>query len=168
MDFEIDQNQLASIMRRLDNVSPEDKYRVLRRAMDSVMNVVRNQLVQNTSGKILNVRTGRLRSSMQSRVFSSGSIGTMIGVAGSGVLQGNRVKYANIHETGGVIRPKKGKYLTIPIRSGKASHSSKIEGFRRVKQVTIPARKYMSKSLEEVSDRLIDVLKAGINKGLEG
>jgi len=166
MDFEIDQNQLASIMKRLDNVSPEDKYRVLRRAMDSVMNVVRNQLVANVNNKILNVRTGNLMKSMQSRVFGEGQ--SLVGIAGSGILTGKRMKYADIHETGGVIRPKHGKYLTIPIRSGKASHSSKIVSFRKVKQVVIPARKYMSKSLQEVSDRLIDVLKAGINKGLEG
>jgi phage gpG-like protein len=103
---------------------------------------------------------------MQSRVISEGL--SLVGIAGSGVLQGNRVKYANIHETGGVIRPVHGKYLTIPIRSGGASHSSKIEGFRRVKQVTIPARKYMSRSLQEVSGRLLGVLRDGINKGLAG
>lgn len=166
MEFNIDEKQMASIMRRLDRVSPEDKYSIMHNAMQAMMEITHAQLVKNTSGTILKVRTGMLRASMQWRVFSNKSIASIIGIAGSGVLDGKRVKYADIHEVGGVIRPKHGKYLKIPIRNAKRSHSSEITGYRFVKQVTIPARRYMSKSLQQVSRRIMSKLTQKVNQAL--
>jgi hypothetical protein len=65
---------------------------------------------------VLKVRTGRLRNSIQDYVTGRLSDGSLYGIVGSGVRTGNRVKYANIHATGGVIRPKRSKYLAIPLK----------------------------------------------------
>ena len=61
----------------------------------------------NVSGKILRVRSGRLRASITHRVQQ-----TPDGIEGR---VGPNVPYARIHEFGGVIRPKRSKHLTIPI-----------------------------------------------------
>lgn len=66
------------------------------------------------SGKVLHVRTNRLRSSVGSTVSGDG-LEAEIG-SGAGRVSG-RVPYANIHVTGGVINrmSKKGKRYTIRI-----------------------------------------------------
>ena len=61
----------------------------------------------NVSGKILRVRSGRLRASITHRISQ-----TSDGIEGK---VGPNVPYARIHEFGGVIRPKRSKHLTIPI-----------------------------------------------------
>lgn len=66
---------------------------------------------EKLSGKKLNVRTGNLRRSFQENKArkvqrrADGVIGTV----------GTNVKYAKIQEYGGTIRPKKKKWLTVPI-----------------------------------------------------
>lgn len=52
---------------------------------------------------------------------------------------GTNVIYARIHELGGTIKAKKGKYLKFYIK-GK---------FIQVKQVTIPARPYLTPAIED-------------------
>lgn len=86
------------------------------------------------SGQVLNVRTGRLRSSfaMQRARYQSG-----IGVYG---LVGTNVIYARIHEVGGVIKPTAGKYLRFKTPDG---------SWHTVKQVTIPARPYAAPAMRE-------------------
>jgi phage gpG-like protein len=65
------------------------------------------------TGQSLNVRSGRLRGSVRSEVTDDGSDGWSLALrAGGGAKD---VKYANIHEKGGIIRPVKGKYLAIPL-----------------------------------------------------
>jgi phage gpG-like protein len=59
---------------------------------------------------------------------------------GSGVLSGGRVKYANIHETGG--------------QAG------------RNRLVTIPARRYLSRSLQSAKPRAIEVIEQQIDIAL--
>ena len=39
----------------------------------------------------------------------------------SGVRSGKRLPYANIHERGGLITPKRGQYLTIPLAAAKTA-----------------------------------------------
>ena len=62
----------------------------------------------------LNVRTGRLRASIQGTVEQDGG-GSFSIVLRAGTPDGGRVPYARIHEEGGTIRPKRGRFLKIPV-----------------------------------------------------
>jgi phage gpG-like protein len=57
---------------------------------------------------------------------------------------GSPVVYAAIHEYGGVIKAKSGKFLVFQI-DGK---------WIRTKQVTIPKRQWLSKSVEDVKGQI--------------
>lgn len=90
---------------------------VFRRAIIFASAKIEDKLKQNISGPILKVVTGHLRQSIGSKVeFSKDEIK---GIIGSGVRTGNRVVYADILEKGGVIKPKRAKFLTIPIGENK-------------------------------------------------
>ena len=68
------------------------------------------------------------------------------------VMVGSNLAYARIHQLGGVIKPKKGKFLKFRGQGGQ-------EVF--VKQVTIPARPYLGVSkadMEEVKATIQDFL----------
>lgn len=56
---------------------------------------------------------------------------------------GSNIHYARIHQEGGVIKPKKAKYLAFTLANGE---------FRRVKQVVIPARPYIGVSPDDEED----------------
>jgi len=116
-------------------------------------------------------------------------------VVGSGVGFGKRVKYANILETGGIIRPRRAKYLTIPLsnaltKAGATKYPSARDypntfvrngviyqkvGKRKVvpifvlrKEVRIPAKRYLSRTVEMVRGRverlLVDTIEREIRR----
>jgi len=60
------------------------------------------------AGTVLKVRSGMLRRSIIGKVDGDSRIILSAG-------DGQRVRYAAIHEYGGTIRPKRGKYLAIPV-----------------------------------------------------
>lgn len=62
----------------------------------------------NLSGKVLHVQTGRLRTSIRHKVKQMRGGKRIVGMIGTNVV------YAMIHEFGGTIVPKTGKFLTIP------------------------------------------------------
>ncbi len=90
---------------------------VFRRAIIYASANIEDKLKQNVSGPILKVVTGRLRQSIGSKVEWNKN--EVKGTIGSGVRTGNRVVYADILEKGGVIKPKRAKFLTIPIGENK-------------------------------------------------
>ena len=61
---------------------------------------------------------------------------------------GTNCIYAAIHNFGGVIRPKKARWLYIPLAGG---------GGRRVKSVTIPQREFLTLTPQDEADLLDDV-----------
>ena len=84
-------------------------------------------------------------------LHNSGTLKTMI-EADYGpdyAVVGTNSPYAAIHQfgseglPGGVIKPKSGKYLTIPVGDGT---------FRKVKSVTIPARPFLTLADEDYND----------------
>lgn len=88
------------------------------------------------AGHTLKARTHRLQHSVKSQVNRLGR--KVVGRVGSPVV------YAAIHEYGGIIRPKNAKYLVF-----------RIEGkFVRTKKVTIPARRWLSKSVDDVKAQI--------------
>jgi phage gpG-like protein len=94
------------------------------------------------------VGTGHLRRSIQSGVQKKGN--DIQGYVGS------NVKYAAIHEFGGVIKPKTGEYLYFMLDGQ----------FKKVKQVVIPERSYLREGVEENINNIKDILLKEITEGL--
>lgn len=137
------------------------------------------KIIRNISGPILKTKTGHLRRSITGRTFKEKLIYAIIG---SGIFGRKGVKYARIHEKGGKIKAKK-KFLTIPLPGikGRAANypdafiikskkgnlliveKSGDKGIRPLfalkKEVTIPARYWLSKSIKEMKPDLIRSLK---------
>ena len=82
------------------------------------LEVIKARVIDNLSGKVLNVRTNRLRGSFRID-FTRHSLST-------------HVVYATIHELGGTIVPKRAEYLTFKIGSS----------WIKTKSVRIPKRPY--------------------------
>jgi len=96
------------------------------------------------AGITLNKRSGRLQRSVKSKVWQSGT------TQWSGRV-GSPVVYAAIHQFGGVIVPVNSKYLVFQINGN----------WIRTKKVTMPARVWLSKSLD---DELANIKKIfGVN-----
>ena len=88
----------------------------------------------------LHARTGHYRRSIQGRVRTFGE--RIIGSLGANVV------YAAIHETGGIINPKKGKYLKFVINGHWVS----------VKKVVIPARPLITPSITENIEMISNII----------
>ena len=187
IELTITKDDTDSIKKMLENLSPKKQDGVIHRGILKASGTVLRQLVANVSGLILKRRTGNLAKSMGYRIGKDKE-GNYKSIIGSGAsLKTARMIYANIHETGGIIKPRpenKTGYLCIPIRSGSdqaynlyasgklslsgagfkikgnrlvgKSSSSKILEWRKVKQVTIPARRYMSITVEQTKDRVVE------------
>ncbi len=109
-------------------------------AMRRATEYVRGYIVKNKlSGQVLNRRTGRLAGSISSAQRIEGQ--DVVGMVGS------NLKYARIHELGGVIRPKNFKYLHFFVK-GKEVFA---------KKVTIPKRPYIMPSIEESSKKIASI-----------
>ncbi len=96
----------------------------------------------------LQVQTGHYRRSIRSGI-SPASAG-VIGYLAADVI------YASIHETGGVIRPKKGEYLRFPIQGRWVT----------VKRVVIPKRPLITPSITENLDEMGNIIIKDIIKEL--
>lgn len=192
--FTIDKKQLERLTEKIRSISPTAENSITRKAFTDLTLETEKQLKLNTAS-ILHVRSGRLRSSISSRVYERGK--DLIGEVGSGVRQGDRVPYANIHETGGVIRPVNKKYLAIPLPPALTSagvlrqkprdyantfvaksNAGNLIIFQRTlgkgaialfvlkKSVTIPRRRYMSRTVEEIAPRAFEIMNRSIEREL--
>ena len=94
----------------------------------------------------LKVLTGRLR-----RSIYSGAEKTADGVTG---WVGANVVYAAIHELGGVIRARASKYLYFEVDGN----------FKKVQQVTIPARPYLRPAIEDNIDEIGKIIVSSIKR----
>lgn len=103
----------------------------------------------NVDGEVLNRRSGDLWRSIQEHVFKKA--GTVVGIVGT------HMKYAAIHEFGGTIRPRKDGGVLVFEVPGE-------EGPIFAREVTIPARPYMSKAFDEKKDRVVDLMEKHIMK----
>ena len=181
--FSFDKKQLDWITNRLKKLSPQERDGAIERGFRKLTLATEKTLKEDIlRGQVLNVRSGRLRTSIGSLVRRSGR--NIEGVVGSGVRSGRRVPYANIHETGGVIRPKasnKSGFLWIPIRKGsgfaivrglsgegdRTSFSSRTVGFIKVRSVTIPERRYMTKAVQKVDRVAVAIMLKEIDAEID-
>ena len=81
----------------------------------------------------LHVRSGRLRASVQSAVKEEGESWDLFLRAGGGAKD---VRYARIHELGGVIRPVNAKYLAIPLPIARTAAG--VSRYASPRQVPVP------------------------------
>jgi len=110
IEFRFDKKQLAEMRKKFSRYEGLPR-RFIIDISNRAVNVMKKQTL---SGQILKVRSGLLRNSIGYNIDES----TMTSVVGSGARTGMaRVKYADIHAKGGTIRPKKAKYLAIPLPS---------------------------------------------------
>lgn len=137
------------------------------------------QIIRNLSGPILKTRSGHLRRSITGKTFKGKLI---VAIIGSGIFGRKPVKYARIQEKGGKIKAKK-KFLTIPLPGVKGTAANFPDAFiikskkgnllivekrgktglkplfALKKEVTIPARYWLSKSIKEMKPSLLSSLK---------
>lgn len=192
----LDKRQKEAVQKKLNALNLRTPDSVLKRAWTVLTLKAEDALALNITNKILNVRTNRLRGSISSRVIQTKD--NIVGIVGSGVRQGDRVPYANIHETGGTIRPKNSRWLTIPLKAAKTKggdlrgisardfpntfvriHSAErgtiyqrqgnavVALFLLRKKAVIPARRYMSRTLEQIQPKVMEILMAEIEKELK-
>lgn len=196
VDVTIRAGDVARIIKKLETLKPAGRNAVLSSAWRRGTLFMENQLKQAISGPILKVRTGHLRNSIGSQItFETGRIKSVIG---SGARTGRRLPYANIHETGGVIRPKRGKYLAIPIgnmrtaagvgkmpardffRANKSSafivngivynavgKTGISPSYVLKRSVTIPARHYMSLTVQKFGGNVVKIVEDWVNRAVE-
>lgn len=194
IELKLDKKDVNRVIRSLERVSSKKRDGIAFKMFTDATLYLEQQLKLNVSGRILHVRSGRLRNSISSIVRDNGT--QLEGIVGSGVRQGNRVPYADIHEVGGVITPKNVQWLTIPLRAaltpagvprGRArdfedtffaySKAGNLILFQRKgkkavalfllkKSVTIPARRYMSITAEESASKIVDIMINRIDKEL--
>lgn len=196
IELTLNVNDRRKLIGKLDAVSPQGRMSVTKKAWTVLTLKAEDALALNITNKILNVRTNRLRGSISSRVIQTKD--NIEGIVGSGVRQGDRVPYANIHETGGTIRPKNSRWLTIPLKAAKTKggdlrgisardfpntfvriHSAErgtiyqrqgnavVALFLLRKKAVIPARRYMSRTLEQIQPKVMEILMAEIEKELK-
>lgn len=191
----IDQRQLNDLLKRLRNVDPTQRQGIFVRSFATATQTVEKKLKTNVTNRIVNVRSGKLRQSIQSRIVRS--TGNLLSVIGSGVRLGKPIKYAGILETGGTITAKNAKYLTIPLPSAltptgqlkkkarewdntfvKKSKAGNLilyqhNGKGKVtplfilkKSVRIKPRRYMEKTMKEMKNRIVMALRGALERGL--
>jgi len=94
----------------------------------------------------LKVGTGHLRRSIQSKVKDR--IKVIVLSLSSNVI------YAGIHEYGGVIKAKKGPYLTFKIG----------DRWVKVASVTMPARPFLEPAIEDNLDKMANIITSTVSK----
>jgi phage gpG-like protein len=193
IELTINKEDINRIHNLLADLDPKKQDGAIHQGLLKASATVLDQLVSNVSGLILKRRTGNLARSMGFRIDKD-EAGNFESIIGSGAsLKTARMVYANIHETGGIIRPKNKQYLTIPlpsaqtpagvgrftageVRDGLAGYDgsfikrSKVGNliifgtqgdkviplFLLKRSVTIPARRYMSITVEQTQDKVVD------------
>jgi phage gpG-like protein len=142
----------------------------LSKAMQKALNTVFKRVQENLTGRVLNVRSGRLRQSFLPPVADG-----MRGVIGS------NLEYAAIHEFGGVTRPhvieaKAGSALAFvhsrfigPVRRTQKGKFFKgdTSGISVVKKVNhpgsvMPARPYLRPALRDSIPEINEIFRAGL------
>lgn len=113
----------------------------MERSMQKALNIVLRSAKQHLTGGLpLNVRSGRLRGSVTTRI-SKKSSGSLSGAVGSNVI------YAPVHEYGAEIRAKNAEYMTFKYKGM----------WYRLKEVTIPKRPWLGPAFESNVTRINQV-----------
>jgi phage gpG-like protein len=114
----VGQVEMIAAFGQLPSLFKQGAERAMRESLEMVSSVARSKYLSGPYPTYLQPRTGRHRASLRrgdkDNIFSVASQGTTV----TGVL-GTKAVGARIHELGGVIRPTRGQYLTIPTAQAK-------------------------------------------------
>lgn len=111
--IQIDKKDKERVFKKLALISPEERNSVFKNAFQMVGVKGEEILQEITAGEVLKRRTGDLSRGMQSKITGEGN--NLVLHIGNRVRTGERVPYADIHEKGGTVKPRHGKYLTVPL-----------------------------------------------------
>lgn len=136
MNTDIRFDGLDDFQKGMGKTAKELPGRIYKAVVQACSLVETRSKTHHLAGATLKARTHRLQHSVKSIVKRSGT--TISGRVGSPVV------YAAIHEYGGIIKPKKAKYLSFQIDGT----------WIRTKKVTMPKREWLSKSLRDVQGRI--------------
>lgn len=140
---------------------PDAVQRAVSAKMQSLVLKVEAETKSKLSGRVLNVRSGALRRSIQSRVTSLRAL-----VRGS-IFSAGDVKYGAIHEFGGttpphIIEAKEAKSLAF-LMGGKMMFRKRVNhpGSK------MPERSFLRSSLKDLTDDIIDGLEEAVVQGIK-
>lgn len=146
--------KLLNTLRKIPSIFDKTLYNGMIKALYFLESEVKQAF--GTPGKP-KVKTGMLRRSIGTRVQKTGE-NEIVGYVGSGSkISVKPVIYARIQDVGGVVKAK-GNYLVFKTDSGR---------WVKKKQVTIPARPYLSPVYENNKNKLASIISQEILKGLQ-
>jgi hypothetical protein len=99
LNAQIDKRDLKKLDNIFKKLSPSQRGNAVFKGMQVAGIFLEGQLKQYDKFSTLGKITGRLQNSIQSKVENKSS-GDIFAIIGSGVRDGGRVKYANVHEEG--------------------------------------------------------------------
>lgn len=166
------------LVARLKQLSDEVAGQNLVTAVQAGADIVQNAAKQKSPKK-----TRTLSRSIHQEVLESSRERAVVGV-------GTDLPYAKIHEYGGVISPKKGRFLAIPVSdeaktcvsprnfqrklharvkggSGVLLDADNVVHFALVTSATIPAKPYLRPALDENKDKALSVIGDAVTKLME-
>ncbi|MFC4768739.1 hypothetical protein [Effusibacillus consociatus] len=141
--------------------------RAIKMGLDAVVTEAVGE-VKKTITDIELIDKGRLRASIMGEISPDGKKGII----------GSDVKYAAIHEYGGVIKPKRAKMLAFQVQSGsqivgksgkRLKNPKKISKWVFAKKVTIKEKRYMRGTIERMqsSGKIESLFAAGVRQAIE-
>ena len=143
--YSVEVKGVEQVIKNLQAAEVEMKKAKVYKMRDAI-NYTKNYIKNNKlSGQVLQKRTGKLKKSIGNKINTSGQdvIGRVFPRVGA-----NFPPYGYVHETGGIIKPKKKEYLHFVIGGN----------WVKVKQVKIPARPYMQPTTEEIKWKIQEIL----------
>ena len=131
--------------------------RAIRNIVGTVAEGVQQNILRNVEGRILRVRTGSMVQAWSGpvRVGEDNVTGDMMAT----IAPARNLPYLRIHEYGGEIRPKGPWYLRFKLEDGTII---------RTKLVKMPARKYLSTSVEQTRPQVKELAQEGIEAARQG
>jgi hypothetical protein len=165
--IDINADEVQATGKALLRISLSDIFQAIRQPVFRSLNIAKNAIRTNLSGSVLNRRTGVLAASVDTE---GPAVQGAAMLARLGILRGPARRYADIHLTGGVIRPVNAQKLAVPLSAaltasgvaafpdgtfvakdiifGKVGRVEIVPLFVLKDQVVIPKRDYMSGPLQ--------------------
>jgi hypothetical protein len=120
-----------------------------KKALTGAMGLTVKRAQQNVTNSILRVGTGHLKRNIGGQVKADGKGWFEVSIGTGNLIGRTEVIYASVHEFGAVIRAKRAPYLWFPIGGVGPWRGKSAKRWVKVKQVTIPARHWLSRSIQE-------------------
>jgi phage gpG-like protein len=120
-----------------------------KKALTAAMASTVRRAQQNVTNSILRVQTGHLKRNIGGQVKETTKGFFEVGIGTGNLVGRTQVIYASVHEFGATIRAKRFPYLCFPISGVGPWRGKSAKRWVKVKQVTIPARHWLSRSIQE-------------------